>query len=157
MEENHVKRKVKEIRRQDIIDKVNAIRYACKVLEFINKRTKYLVNYTKKHLCEEMVAYINRILWRFIKYKSDDFKLLDVRHNVMKNLILGNCDHLIKFILFGNNDEDKKANKLHIPRKTFWKKKKTINDDTEEHEITNVMELAIYHCKGIYLFILSPD
>ncbi|CAB5370448.1 unnamed protein product [Rhizophagus irregularis] len=25
---------------------------------------------------------------------------------------------------------------------------KTINDDTEKYEITNVMELAIYHCKG---------
>ncbi|CAB5370450.1 unnamed protein product [Rhizophagus irregularis] len=37
---------------------------------------------------------------------------------------------------------------LHIPRETFWKKKPTINDDTEEYEITNVMELAIYHCKG---------
>ncbi|GES84550.1 hypothetical protein GLOIN_2v1838566 [Rhizophagus clarus] len=145
---NQMKRKVKEIRRQDIIDKVNAVRHACKALEFINKRTKFLVNYTKKHLSEEMIAYIYRIIWRFIKCKPDDFKLLDVRHNVMKNLILGDCDHLIKFILFGNNDDDKKANKLHIPRKTFWKKKKTIKDDTEEYEVTNVMELAIYHCKG---------
>jgi hypothetical protein len=66
----------------------------------------------------------------------------------MKNLILGDCDHLIKFILFGNNDDDNKANKLHIPRKTFWKNRKTINDGTEEYEIMNVMELAIYHCKG---------
>ncbi|CAB5370451.1 unnamed protein product [Rhizophagus irregularis] len=64
----------KVIQPQDIIDKVNAVRYACKALEFINKRTKSLVNYTKEH---------------------------------------------------------------HI-----------INDDTEEYEITNVMELAIYHCRG---------
>jgi hypothetical protein len=95
-----------------------------------------------------MVAYIYRIIWRFIKSNPADFRLLDVRHNVMKNLVLGDCDHLIKFILFGNNDDDKKANKLHIPRKTFWKNRKTINDDTEKYEITNVMELAIYHCKG---------
>jgi hypothetical protein len=115
--------------------------------------------------CEEMVAYINRIIWKFIKHKPDDFRLLDVRRNVMKNLVLGDCDHLIKFILFGNNDDEKKANNLHIPRKTFWKNEKTINndteketfwkkknkttnDDTEEYEITSVMELAIYHCKG---------
>ncbi|CAB4379487.1 unnamed protein product [Rhizophagus irregularis] len=39
--------------------------------------------------CEEMVAYINCIIWRFIKYKPDDFKLLDVQRNVMKNLVLG--------------------------------------------------------------------
>ncbi|PKK62319.1 hypothetical protein RhiirC2_759707, partial [Rhizophagus irregularis] len=62
-----------------------------------------------------MVAYINRIIWRFIKYKPDDFRLLDVRRNVMKNLILGDCDHLIKFILFGDNVNDEKINNLHIP------------------------------------------
>ncbi|CAG8453561.1 13580_t:CDS:10 [Rhizophagus irregularis] len=72
-----------------IIDKVNAIRHACKALEFINKRKKFLVNYTKEHLYEDMVVYINHIIWRFIKYKPDDFRLLDVRRNVMKNLILG--------------------------------------------------------------------
>ncbi|RGB26309.1 hypothetical protein C1646_770587 [Rhizophagus diaphanus] len=130
--ENKLERKVKVIQRQDIVDKVNAVRHACKALEFINKRKDFLENY-KKQLCEEIVAYINRIIWRFIKYKPDDFRLLDVQRNVMKNLILGGCDHLIKLLLFGNVDDVNKANKLHIPRKTFWKKKKTINDDTEEH------------------------
>jgi hypothetical protein len=48
---DRVERKIKEIRRQDIIiDKINAIRHACKALEFINKRKKFLVNYTKEHL-----------------------------------------------------------------------------------------------------------
>ncbi|PKY56958.1 hypothetical protein RhiirA4_448878 [Rhizophagus irregularis] len=139
-------RKERIIRRYEVLDKANAVKCACKALEYINRRTKFLVNYVKEHRCEEMVAYINRIIWRFIKYRPDDFKLLDVRHNVMKNLILGDCDHLIKFILFGN--DDKKANKLHIPRNTFWKKRKYVDDDTESEEITNVMELAIYHCKG---------
>ncbi|CAB4441096.1 unnamed protein product [Rhizophagus irregularis] len=55
----------------------------------------------------------------------------------MKNLILGDCDHLIKFILFGSDDDVNKANKLHIPRKTFWKKKETKINDTKEHEIEN--------------------
>ncbi|CAB4387556.1 unnamed protein product [Rhizophagus irregularis] len=141
-------RKERIIRRYEVLDKANAVKCACKALEYINRRTKFLVNYVKEHRCEEMVAYINRIIWRFIKYRPDDFKLLDVRHNVMKNLILGDCDHLIKFILFGNDDDDKKSNKLHIPRNTFWKKRKYVDDDTESEEITNVMELAIYHCKG---------
>ncbi|PKK62583.1 hypothetical protein RhiirC2_790159 [Rhizophagus irregularis] len=88
-EKNKVERKEKVIHRQDIIDKVNAIRHACKALEFINKRKKFLVNYTKEHLYEDMVVYINHIIWRFIKYKPDDFRLLDVRRNDMKNLILG--------------------------------------------------------------------
>jgi hypothetical protein len=42
-------RKEKVIRRQDILDKVNAVRYACKALEYINRRTNFLVNYVKEH------------------------------------------------------------------------------------------------------------
>jgi hypothetical protein len=42
-------RKEKTILRQDINDKVNAVRHACKALEHLNKRTKYLVNYVSKH------------------------------------------------------------------------------------------------------------
>jgi hypothetical protein len=49
-EKSQVEKKEKVIRRQDILDKFNAVRHACKALEFINKRTKFLVNYTKKHL-----------------------------------------------------------------------------------------------------------
>ena len=109
-----------------------------------------------------MVAYINHIIWRFIQHKPHEYKLLDVRHNVMKNLILGDCDHLIKFILFG--DEDEKVFTIkHIPRSILWKKdRKFVKDDDlkpfEEGDDkssrdrmipTNDMELAIYHCKGI--------
>ncbi|RIA87165.1 hypothetical protein C1645_828188 [Glomus cerebriforme] len=138
------------IRRQDIIEKRNAVRYACKSLEFLNKRIEHLVNYSKEHRYEEMIAYINHIIWRFIKNNPDDYKLLEVRYNVMKNLILGDCDHLIKFILFGDDGDDKKTNKLHIPRSVIWKNKRKFvnNDDTESDEITNVMELAINNCKG---------
>ena len=108
-----------------------------------------------------MVSYISHIIWRFIKYKPKEYKLLDTRHNVMKNLILGDCDYLIKFILFGS-EKDKKLRRLHKPRSMLWKKgKKFVKDDDlksfekeddEQSEIdrkiTNDMELAIYHCKG---------
>ncbi|PKY16229.1 hypothetical protein RhiirB3_480626 [Rhizophagus irregularis] len=158
-------RKEKTILRQDINDKVSAVRHACKALEHLNKRAKYLVNYVSKHRYEEMVAYINHIIWRFIKYKPNEYKLLDVRHNVMKNLILGDCDYLIKFILFGNNDDHKKEKFIikHIPRSTLWKKHRSFikeddlnpfekeDDKSNENDKivpTNDMELAIYHCKG---------
>ncbi|GET59722.1 hypothetical protein GLOIN_2v1475235 [Rhizophagus irregularis DAOM 181602=DAOM 197198] len=83
---------------------------ACKALEFINMRKSF--------------SYINHIIGRFIKYKPDDFRLLDFQHNVIKNLILGDCDHLTKYILFGNDNENR--NNLHIPRDTFWKRRKWI-------------------------------
>ena len=90
-----------------------------------------------------MITYINRIVWRFVKYEPDDYKLLDARYNVMKNLVLGDCDHLIKFILFGDQDDDKEARKLHIPRETPLNKVIVDGEET-----TNVMELAICHCQG---------
>ena len=49
-----------------------------------------------------MVMSINHIIWRFVEHKPDQYRFLDVRRDVMKNLILGDCDDLIKFILFGN-------------------------------------------------------
>src|SRR5256885_15121880 len=88
-----------------------------------------------------MMMYITHIVWRFAKHKPENYKLLDVRHNVMKNLILGDCDHLIKFILFWNdNDSDNKNCKTkqkrkftakHIPRCELWKKGRAFvkNDD----------------------------
>jgi hypothetical protein len=34
------------------------------------------------------------------------------------------------------------------------KKKKYVDDDTESEKITNIMELAIYHCKGKLICII---
>ncbi|CAI2171840.1 19309_t:CDS:10 [Funneliformis geosporum] len=116
---------------------------------------------------EEMIMYINHIVWRYIIQKPDQYRLLDVRHNVMKNLILGDCDLLIKFILFGNNSNDNEAKEeenfqvKHIPRSRSWQKKhKYIRDDDinpfnrnkkiKDHENIvpgNDLELAIYHCR----------
>jgi hypothetical protein len=105
-----------------------------------------------------MVVYISHIIWRFIRHKPREYKLLDVRHNVMKNLIVGDCDHLIKFILFKDEGDDN-LKELHIPRSKLWNKHRDFvkdddlkpfekDDDTYSNEIVNDMELAIYHCRG---------
>jgi hypothetical protein len=122
---------------------------------------------------EEIVTYIKHIIWKFVKCNPEQFNLLDVRYNLMKSLILGDCDHLIKFILFGDeeninnkdekNEKEKRAKEIrHIPRNILWQGKTayTKNDDLDFHgkkdslkdkeEIKpeNDMELAIYNCKG---------
>ena len=122
-----------------------------------------------------MVKSINHIIWRFVEHKPDQFRLLDVRHDVMKKLILGDCDDLIRFILFGNKndnnssitngndkgdkDEDEKNEIKHIPRNRFWTKKHkyTKDDDiflfddetmvSDDEKPKNDMELAIFHCR----------
>ncbi|PKC06819.1 hypothetical protein RhiirA5_481799 [Rhizophagus irregularis] len=132
--------KEKVIQRKDIIEKVNAY--------------------------EEMIMYIQHIVWRFAKCKPEEFKLLDVRHNVMKKLILGDCNYLIKLILFGDksnkdNGNEKKEEFVirHIPRSVSWPGKEFIRDDDlrfnngslvlEDNERPeNDMELAIYRYKG---------
>jgi hypothetical protein len=113
-----------------------------------------------------MVTYIEHIIWRFAKHEPENFRLLDVRHNFMKILILCDCDRLIKYILFG--DEETEKNKIaydelrHIPSNEIWPGKTFLmNDDLYFDEIKdnrlidhdkilpeNNMELAIYHCKG---------
>jgi hypothetical protein len=130
-----------------------------------------------------MVSYIKHIVWRFAKHEPENFKLLDVRYNVMKNLILSDCDQLIKFILFGDdetgeniNDEEegkekeKKEDEIrrHIPRNKLWSRKPYLMDDdldfdeknkwikdNEDIRPSNDMELAIYHCKGKSLNLLT--
>uniref|UniRef100_U9SSB2 Ion transport domain-containing protein n=1 Tax=Rhizophagus irregularis (strain DAOM 181602 / DAOM 197198 / MUCL 43194) TaxID=747089 RepID=U9SSB2_RHIID len=143
----------KVIKRKDIIEKFHAIRHACKALEHLNKRykSKFLANnYIRVHEYEEMISYIKHIVWRYAKNDPENFKLLDVRHNVMKNLILGDCDHLIKFILFKDEEENtenknvykeievkEKREKVkrqefeirHIPRDNLWPEESFLKDD----------------------------
>ncbi|CAB4443389.1 unnamed protein product [Rhizophagus irregularis] len=80
----------------------------------------------------------------------------------MKSLILGDCDDLIKFILFGDEKTPRIKNKElgHIPTNKLWPGKKLLKDDdldfdeikdkrlkNKEFKIRSSMELAIYHCK----------
>uniref|UniRef100_U9SY66 Uncharacterized protein n=1 Tax=Rhizophagus irregularis (strain DAOM 181602 / DAOM 197198 / MUCL 43194) TaxID=747089 RepID=U9SY66_RHIID len=95
----------------------------------------------------------------------------------MKSLILGDCDYLIKFILFGDDEEinenkngckEKEKEKRqkedeirYIPCNKLWPGKTFLREDDldfdekidklEDNETIvpeNIMELAIYHCKG---------
>src|SRR4051812_12481544 len=82
----------------------------------------------------------------------------------MKILILGNCNHLIKYLLFNQGPVKNKYSKekveiRHVPRNKLWPGKKYIKDkeldiivnnmdDNDKMIPENDLELAIYHCKG---------
>ncbi|CAI2173626.1 3244_t:CDS:10 [Funneliformis geosporum] len=140
--------KTRKVKWDDINENIMGIRYACKSLEHLNKRARSLVNYDRKHKYENMVMYINHIVWRYINHKPDQYRLLDVRHNVMKNLILGDCDHLIKFILFGSKEYETKEDKYIQADDLEPFDNEEDSKDIEEILPRNDMELAIYHCKG---------
>jgi len=149
-ENDQKKVKKKTIQWQDIYENMNGIRHACKTLRHLNERVKNLANSFRNSKYEEMIMYINHIIWRFIEHNPQEYRLLEFRHNVMKNLILGDCVHLIRFILFGNKENCKVR---HIPRNKMWNKKrgyiKYHDIDVLDKEIpSNDLELAIYHCKG---------
>ncbi|RGB26315.1 hypothetical protein C1646_770594 [Rhizophagus diaphanus] len=174
-----VKRKEKAIEKKDIIEKFYAIRHACRALEHLNKRyisNRLANNYIRIHKYEKIIGYIKHIIWKFAKHEPENFKLLCVRYNIMKILILSDCDHLIKFILFGDEKLDdynenfkgqKEVEPRYIPSNKLWPRKKFLIDDdlyfnkgngkpkdndklkdNEKIEPKNNMELAIYHCRG---------
>ncbi|GBB90311.1 hypothetical protein RclHR1_17200003 [Rhizophagus clarus] len=166
--DNNSKVKILEniIERKHIIGKFRAVKHACKALEHLNKRCKkqgLVDSYTRSRNYEELITYIKLIVWKFVKHEPQNFKLLDVRHDIMKSLILSDCDDLIKYVLFGN--EEAIGNKIvhnelrHIPSNKPWPSKKFLRDDDldfdkrliKDNNVAkpeNNMELAIYHCKG---------
>ncbi|PKB99454.1 hypothetical protein RhiirA5_429665 [Rhizophagus irregularis] len=146
-----MKRCDKVIKRENISEKFRAIRHVYKALEHLNKRYKnksLIDNYIKSYKYRDMITYIELIVWKFAKLEPQNFRLLDIRHNIMKSLILSDCDDLIKYVLFGNEEfignkvvHDEPRHILH------YGLKETIKPE-------NNMELAIYHCKDDYVIKL---
>ncbi|CAB5205685.1 unnamed protein product [Rhizophagus irregularis] len=143
-----MERKVKVINRKDIIEKYHIVRHACKALEHLNKRykSKHLAdNYVRVHKYEEIISYIKHIVWRFAKHEPENFKLLDVRYNIMKNLILSDCDQLINFILFGDDDNEDRNGKVCKVCKEKKENEKEENENEGKEKEKIQRQVAIRH------------
>ncbi|GBC49398.2 hypothetical protein GLOIN_2v1787114 [Rhizophagus irregularis DAOM 181602=DAOM 197198] len=151
----NVKIREKVIQGKDVIKKSHVARHACKALEHTRKRYKSKSDADNYKVISN---YIEHIIWRFAKYEPENFRLLDIRYNLMKSLILADCDRLIKFILFGYEETAKdKIDYRHVPSNKSWPGKKFLKDDDfnfggkRDHKLKipeNNMELAIYYCRG---------
>ncbi|CAB4495387.1 unnamed protein product [Rhizophagus irregularis] len=176
---NCVKVKIREkvIRGKDAIKKSHVARHACKALEHTRKRYKSKSD-ADNYKYERFSNYIEHIIWRFAKYEPENFRLLDIRYNLMKSLILADCDRLIKFILFGYEETAKnKIDYRHVPSSKLWPGKKFLKDDDldfDEREYglkkqenndlnkrkpeNDSMKQAIYYyCKKIYLYFFKRE
>ncbi|GBC18552.2 hypothetical protein GLOIN_2v1769895 [Rhizophagus irregularis DAOM 181602=DAOM 197198] len=143
-----MERKVKVINRKDIIEKYHIVRHACKALEHLNKRYKskrLADNYVRVHKYEEIISYIKHIVWRFAKHEPENFKLLDVRYNIMKNLILSDCDQLINFILFGDDDNEDRNGKVCKVCKEKKENEKEENENEGKEKEKIQRQVAIRH------------
>ncbi|PKY44325.1 hypothetical protein RhiirA4_513369 [Rhizophagus irregularis] len=94
---------------------VTAIRHACEALAHLNYRKYRLVGHKKNHKFVKLINRISLVIWRFIKKNPVVWKLIDVRHDVMRNIIIGGSTFLVKYILFGEKDTH-----LHIPQIKRW-------------------------------------
>ncbi|PKC12005.1 hypothetical protein RhiirA5_397165 [Rhizophagus irregularis] len=94
---------------------VTAIRHACEALAHLNYRKYRLVGHKKNHKFVKLINRISLVIWRFIKKNPVVWKLIDVRYDVMRNIIIGGSTFLVKYILFGEKDTH-----LHIPQIKRW-------------------------------------
>ncbi|CAI2186997.1 17156_t:CDS:2, partial [Funneliformis geosporum] len=123
---------------------VTDVIHACAALAHVNCRKNLLVGYKKRHKFEKLMNYISLLIWKFIKKKQETWKLLDVRYNVMSDVIIGASTFLIKFILLdeieNNKEEEKTGNKrlLHIPQVRRWNNNIV---DVKVHKEPNVEQM----------------
>ncbi|EXX78275.1 hypothetical protein GLOIN_2v1784346 [Rhizophagus irregularis DAOM 181602=DAOM 197198] len=122
-----------------IIDDMDTvITHACKSLAYLYKRTKG-INYKEKHQkFEKFVNIITNIIEDFIKRYPDNWRLMEVQYPLMAYLIYSRSFSLIKYILFGINDQSNShTEKLHKPANYNNPKLSILNDLHEYLELKN--------------------
>ncbi|RIA89799.1 hypothetical protein C1645_824254 [Glomus cerebriforme] len=94
---------------------VTAVKHACEALAHLNYRRFKLVGDKNRHKFVKLVNMISLLIWRFIKKRPEIWKLMDIRYDVMGNIIIGGSTFLVKYILFGE-----KNMYLHVPQIKRW-------------------------------------
>ena len=100
---------------------------------------------------------ITYIIWRFIKHEPDIWRLMDSRFDVMAKIIIGGSNALVKYILFGEGNQN-----LHVPRLYRWKDKeyklkkhyKIARMERMDIKKLSDLQIAIRLCEGGNSFTL---
>ncbi|GBB99153.1 hypothetical protein RclHR1_03430014 [Rhizophagus clarus] len=134
---------------------VTPIKHACDTLEHLYYRRKNLVGHRKQREFESMKDRISYIIWRFIKNKPNIWRLMDMRYDIMAKIIIGGSHTLVKYILFGDGNEEDRN--LHIPKlKRCYDEdeekftEEVIKEKEKKLDIKNLsdLQIAIRLCKG---------
>ncbi|CAB4493724.1 uncharacterized protein OCT59_018961 [Rhizophagus irregularis] len=99
-------------------EKVNCPVHACQALEFFNEKKDQPLDPKRQHQFDDLVQQTERIIKKYLTKSFGLWRMLDIRFDIMANLIRGNCTYIIKNILFSISDG--KNNHLHIPRCNSW-------------------------------------
>ncbi|CAG8593198.1 3162_t:CDS:2 [Paraglomus brasilianum] len=118
------------IKREDVlqirwpVDPSKVVIDACKALEWLDKKKNKNHPYERRVLFDEIKHQISNIVRIFIKHHPDEWSLLEVRHDLMKSLIIGGCSRLTQDLIKVSDDENNNKEGgclLHIPRKYSWR------------------------------------
>ncbi|CAG8507128.1 476_t:CDS:10 [Funneliformis caledonium] len=122
--------------------------YACYALEYLKQRNK-ISGYKNQLAFEEIKDNVSDMIERFIRNSPDIWKIIDIHYDLMERIINDGSITLIKYILFGD-DDNVNHERLHIPRINRWNKSKN-NSDILEHSTNNTnkndLQIAIELCK----------
>ncbi|GBB91622.1 hypothetical protein RclHR1_00190035 [Rhizophagus clarus] len=120
-------------------EKVNTPVRACEALEFFNKKKGQPLDPKRQHQFDDLIQQTEHIVKKYLTKSHGLWRMLDIRFDIMTNLIRGNCTYIIKIILF--SVKDGKNNYLHIPRRYFWGGQNVKETD---------LEIAVACTKGGY-------
>jgi hypothetical protein len=120
-------------------EKVNCPVHACQALEFFNEKKGQPLDPKRQHQFDDLIQQTEHIIKKYLTRKCGLWRMLDIRFDIMANLIRGNCTYIIKNILFSISD--RKNNYLHIPRCYSWGGQ--VRKETD-------LEIAIACTKGGY-------
>ncbi|PKY53028.1 hypothetical protein RhiirA4_471020 [Rhizophagus irregularis] len=96
-------------------DMTTVIIDACKSLAYLYTKN----NTNSEEKCRKYVSGITNIIKDFIKKYPDNWKLMEVQYPLMAYLILSRSFSLIKYVLFGDNGQEKNAGFLHKPQSKY--------------------------------------
>ncbi|CAB4409308.1 unnamed protein product [Rhizophagus irregularis] len=99
-------------------EKVNPPVHACEALEFFNGKKGQTLDPKRQHQFDDLIQQTERIIRKYLTKKCGLWRMLDIRYDIMANLIRGNCTYIIRNILFSISDG--KNDYLHIPRCNSW-------------------------------------
>ncbi|PKC08483.1 hypothetical protein RhiirA5_477038 [Rhizophagus irregularis] len=99
-------------------EKVNNPVDACQAMEFLDKKKNDPSDQKKQHEFEYLVQQTEYIIKKYLIKNHSLWRMMDIRFDIMANLIRGNCVSIIKNMLF--LDFNKKEKNLHIPRCYSW-------------------------------------
>ncbi|RGB23517.1 hypothetical protein C1646_774371 [Rhizophagus diaphanus] len=102
-------------------EKANTPVDACQTLEFLEKIKHESNNLKEKLHIENLIQKTEIIIKKFFVKKCGLWRMLDIRFDIMANLIRGNRVSIIRKIL-SSKSGDGKSKHLHIPRCYSWNK-----------------------------------